>query len=78
MHLHFQLISKPGSSAITYEDIVKELEEMKTEKLKHHDKIKSLLNRLDESVCIHLKFCRLRCNASFITHMIINLFNRTI
>ncbi|KAL0894525.1 hypothetical protein ABMA27_013104 [Loxostege sticticalis] len=44
-----ELISKPGSSTITYEDIVKELEEMKTEKLKHHDKIKSLLNRLDES-----------------------------
>ncbi|XP_063839143.1 golgin subfamily B member 1-like, partial [Ostrinia nubilalis] len=44
-----QLVSKPGGSVITHEDILKELDEMKQEKLKNYNKIKNLINKLDES-----------------------------
>ncbi|RVE54654.1 hypothetical protein evm_000775 [Chilo suppressalis] len=44
-----QLLAKPGSPRLSTEDILKEIEKLKTEKLQSQNKIKDLLMKLEES-----------------------------
>lgn len=43
-----------GVPTISYENVRKELDDMKKEKLRNHNKIKDLLNKLDKAVCVPL------------------------
>lgn len=51
-YISLQLIERSDHPNSSHADIIKEIEEMKKEKLEQHKKISELLDKLDESVIV--------------------------